>query len=82
MESGVTNKTGAWRYMTHFLPSKSPHNLFLPTFSVSKQRKNPLKLCKTYVQNMQQEVTSYHPCRILSKEISKAVRNSKIESIQ
>jgi hypothetical protein len=34
------------------------------------------------MQNMWQEVTSYLHCRCLSKEISKAVSNSKNETIQ
>jgi hypothetical protein len=56
------------------------HNLFLRTFSASKQ-KNSRKLCKTHVQNMWQEVTSYLPCRFFSKEISKVASSSKNESI-
>jgi hypothetical protein len=49
-------------------------------FSVLKQQKNLCKLGKTNIQNMWQEVTSYLPCRILSKEMSKAVSSRKNEN--
>jgi hypothetical protein len=71
--------------ITYFLPSKlcTAYLYVLHTFSVSKQqKKNPRKLGKTNIQNMWQEVTCYLPCRFLSKEISKAVSNSKTKSIQ
>jgi hypothetical protein len=57
------------------------HNLFLRTFSVSKQPINSGKLWKTHIQNVTE---SYQllPLHILSKEISKAVSNSKNESIE
>jgi hypothetical protein len=54
---------------------------FAFAFSVSKQQKNPRKLCKRHVENMWQEVTSYLSCQILSKMFSKAVSSSKNESI-
>jgi hypothetical protein len=69
-------------FLTRFPPSKLRTTYsYRAFFSVSKQQKHSHKLRKAHVQNMTQEVTSYLPCRFFGKENSKAVSNSKNESV-
>jgi hypothetical protein len=55
----------------------------LITFSVSKQQKNPHKLCKTHAQNKTcgRKLPAISLAKFMSKEISKAVSNSENDSI-
>jgi hypothetical protein len=68
--------------LIHFLTTK-----LCTTYSyVHSQSQNNIKIHVNFAnhnsnQNMWQEVTSYIPCRFFAKEISKAVSNSKNESI-
>jgi hypothetical protein len=74
-----------FEWKLHCYPIKSfPTNYaqLIPTYILSlKTTENPKENLQRHIQNMWQEVISYLPCRFLSKEITKAVSNSKNESI-